>query len=227
MGVKPDIDVYKAQQNPMIIFHLPVQQSLNCLILFLCINFITMKTSTLTFATLGFTATGVVAFPALSVEYAQEQLQKLERQQKRSLQKEERKRTITFDPVAQYVSTSGDHEFIPPNFDAGDVRGPCPGLNAAANHGYIDHSGVATIPDIIGGVNAAYGMALDLGAFLAVYGAVYDGNGLGYSIGGPTSDSQLPLDNVLGITGSPQGLSGSHNKYESDTSPTRGDLYMK
>lgn len=69
-------------------------------------------------------------------------------------------------------------------------------------------------------------MALDLGAFLAVYGAVMDGNLLSWSIGGPTPKVALPLNNVLGLTGTPRGISGSHNKYETDTSPTRGDLFI-
>ena len=73
-------------------------------------------------------------------------------------------------------------------------------------------------------------MALDLATFLAVYGTVFDGNPLsltpGYSIGGPSSKSQNILDNALGLLGAPQGLSGSHNKYESDSSPTRGDQYV-
>lgn len=40
-----------------------------------------------------------------------------------------------FDPVAQLTSTSGDHAWIAPG--PGDIRGPCPGLNAAANHNYV------------------------------------------------------------------------------------------
>lgn len=67
-----------------------------------------------------------------------------------------------------------------------------------------------------------FGMGLDLGAFLSVYGAVADGNGLEWSIGGPTPQ----VGSLLGLLGgTPQGISGSHNKYESDVSPTRGDLY--
>ena len=42
-----------------------------------------------------------------------------------------------------------------------------------------------------------------------------------WSIGGPDS-----LVSVLGLLGQPQGISGSHNKYEGDASPTRGDLYQ-
>ena len=74
--------------------------------------------------------------------------------------------------------------------------------------------------------------SLDLGTFLAVYGTVMDGNPLsltpGWSIGGPPKDAneQNLLGNLLGLLGAPDGISGSHNKYETDTSPTRGDLYQ-
>jgi len=47
--------------------------------------------------------------------------------------------------------------------------------------------------------------------------------GRGYSIGGPTTSQQFL--GGLGLLGTPTGLSGSHNNYEGDTSPTRGDLY--
>ncbi|CAE6341219.1 unnamed protein product [Rhizoctonia solani] len=46
----------------------------------------------------------------------------------------------TFDPVKQKVDVTGEHAFQPPT--AGDKRGPCPGLNALANHGYLPHNGV-------------------------------------------------------------------------------------
>jgi hypothetical protein len=62
-------------------------------------------------------------------------------------------RQVGFDAVTQYVSNQGANAFVPPNFAAGDQRGPCPsmffvsntsrhsrltinlGLNAMANHG--------------------------------------------------------------------------------------------
>ncbi len=73
-----------------------------------------------------------------------------------------------------------------------------------------------------------YSMGLDLGGFLAVYGTVFDGNSLsstpGYSIGGPTTSEAIL--GGLGLLGTPTGLSGSHNNYESDSCPTRGDLYV-
>lgn len=43
---------------------------------------------------------------------------------------------------------TGDHSFIAPDFDAGDQRGPCPGLNALANHGYIGRNGVTSVSHI-------------------------------------------------------------------------------
>ncbi|KAL8707969.1 MAG: hypothetical protein Q9225_007677 [Loekoesia sp. 1 TL-2023] len=60
-----------------------------------------------------------------------------------------KKRQVGFDPAAQHVSTTGEHAWVAPNFAAGDKRGPCPGLNALANHGYLPHNGLApatTIP---------------------------------------------------------------------------------
>lgn len=64
-------------------------------------------------------------------------------------------------------------------------------------------------------------LGTDLSTFLAVYGAIFDGDLTSYSIGGPV----FSLTNLGGFLGEPQGLSGSHNKYEGDVSPTRGDLY--
>ena len=146
--------------------------------------------------------------------------------------------TTAFNAAQQYVSNQGQHAFVAPG--PNDLRGPCPGLNAMANHGYIPHNGVATIQQFITGtydgkvysycsVSAlltepiVFGMGLDLAAFLAVYGAVFDGDLTSWSIGGPPSASLLSI--TAGLLGTPQGISGSHNKYESDASPTRPDLY--
>ena len=70
-------------------------------------------------------------------------------------------------------------------------------------------------------------MGLDLGQFLALYGTLFDGDAVsldpGYSIGGPATSQEIL---GLGLLGTPSGLSGSHNNYEADSSPTRGDLYV-
>ncbi|KAL8997591.1 MAG: hypothetical protein Q9188_006291 [Gyalolechia gomerana] len=146
----------------------------------------------------------------------------------RDAAQQKKKRQLGFDPVAQHVSTTGEHAFVAPNLAAGDKRGPCPGLNALANHGYLPHNGIAPATTIIQAVTEVYGMAIDLAAFLAQYGTAFDGDAVsltpGYSIGGPSA-----LGGILGGTGilrTPSGLTGSHNNYEADTSSTRGDLYL-
>ncbi|PVH72679.1 Cloroperoxidase [Cadophora sp. DSE1049] len=130
----------------------------------------------------------------------------------------------TFNERLQHVSTTGEHAFVAPNLAAGDQRGPCPGLNAMANHGYLPHNGVGSHTDFIKGTFDVFGMSADLSGFLTVLGGTIDGDGLTWSIGGPSkANSAIGLGGLLGI---PQGLSGSHNKYESDASPGRGDLYL-
>lgn len=63
-------------------------------------------------------------------------------------------------------------------------------------------------------------MGLDLTTVLTLVGDAANGNGLMFSIGGPTS--LVPSISLLGTF---TGLSGSHNKFEGDGSPTRCDLY--
>ncbi|KAJ3991348.1 hypothetical protein F5050DRAFT_1870027 [Lentinula boryana] len=126
--------------------------------------------------------------------------------------------TVGFDPSSQYVSTTGTHAFVPPG--PNDLRGPCPGLNAMANHGYIPHSGIATINEFAQGTSEVFGMGNDLSLFLAIYGTALDGDipSLSFSIG-------TGGNSILGSPLSGTGLTGSHNNYEGDVSPTRGDLY--
>lgn len=145
--------------------------------------------------------------------------------------KKEFEKRASFDASAQHISNTGVNAYVAPNFAAGDQRGPCPGLNALANHGYLPRNGVAGLQEVIDATMSVFGMGLDLATFLAVYGTVYDGNPIsldpGYSIGGaPPSGLGSNLLGSLGLLGTPQGLTGSHNKYESDASATMGDLYV-
>jgi hypothetical protein len=55
--------------------------------------------------------------------------------------------TPDFDAAAQYVDTTGEHAWKAPGKT--DQRGPCPGLNALANHGYIPHNGIGSIDQFI------------------------------------------------------------------------------
>lgn len=110
-------------------------------------------------------------------------------------------------------------------------------------------NGFATIDQFVTATNEVFGMVCQIqstctnilntdirtgsGSWdLAVYGTIMDGNPLsltpGWSIGGPpqNTNEQNLLGNLLGLLGKPDGISGSHNKYQTDTSPTRGDPYQ-
>jgi len=181
-------------------------------------------------AALAFCATEVVAFPSRMFDLG------MNEEEKRALagiaatieaRALEGRQSLpglpTFNAKQQYVSNQGEHAYVAPDFSKGDQRGPCPGLNAMANHGYLPHNGVATISQFIQGTYDVFGMAQDLGGFLAVYGAVFDGDLTKWSIGAAPSSSLLAN---VGLLGKPTGLIGSHNKYEADVSPTRPDLYQ-
>ncbi|KAL4899079.1 hypothetical protein BDW74DRAFT_184083 [Aspergillus multicolor] len=128
------------------------------------------------------------------------------------------------------IEVTGEHAFYAPDFENGDQRGPCPGLNALANHGYIPRSGVVSFTEAISAANEVFGMGLDLALLLTTMGTVWTGNPLSlspsFSIGGRDTGINNLLGNGLGLLGEPQGLNGSHNLIESDSSNTRDDLYV-
>ena len=43
----------------------------------------------------------------------------------------------------QLIDVTGEHAWAPPK--PGDLRGPCPGLNALANHGYFPRTGIVPL----------------------------------------------------------------------------------
>ena len=54
---------------------------------------------------------------------------------------------VPFNAKSQLVNVKGKNAFKAPG--PSDQRGPCPGLNALANHNYLPHNGVATIQQFI------------------------------------------------------------------------------
>lgn len=124
----------------------------------------------------------------------------------------------------------GDHEWREPNFANGAQRGPCPGLNALANHGYINRDGVAGLLSVVPAINEVYGMDVGLATLLSVMGTVWTGDPLsltpGFSLDGYHPKVANLLGNLLGLLGKPRGIGKSHNWLESDASLTRDDLYM-
>ncbi|KAK5130761.1 hypothetical protein LTR08_001706 [Meristemomyces frigidus] len=125
------------------------------------------------------------------------------------------------------VDVAGVHTWQAPT--TGDQRGPCPALNALANHGYLSRDGVVTPAHVITAINSVFGMGLDLATILATMGVVFAGAPVSlapeFSIAGQDKAVDNLLNGVLGLTGMPQGLNLSHNTIEADSSPTRDDLY--
>ena len=60
-----------------------------------------------------------------------------------------------FNPTLQHVDVSGAHAYIAPG--PSDLRGPCPAMNAAANHGYIARNGYTTFQESFNAVIEVFG----------------------------------------------------------------------
>jgi len=109
------------------------------------------------------------------------------------------------------VPAEGDyaHRFIAPG--PNDIRGPCPGTNAMANHGFIDRSGRTTYNELVDGSQNAWNLGWDLAVFLAGLEVALSGNAL-------TGEISIgkPVDNGL-LSGSNNGFF-NHNGWESDGS---------
>ncbi|KZT33639.1 Cloroperoxidase [Sistotremastrum suecicum HHB10207 ss-3] len=104
-----------------------------------------------------------------------------------------------------------------------DQRGPCPGLNTLANHGYLPRNGIASFEQIITAVREGFNMEHDLAGALAGFAMLARGNAFLdlVSIGGVS-----PLIPVLpgAIDGpKPPGGIATHGRFEGDVSMTRQD----
>ncbi|KAF8986454.1 Chloroperoxidase [Cyathus striatus] len=114
-----------------------------------------------------------------------------------------------------------DHPWMP--LRPGDIRGPCPGLNTLASHGWLPRSGVATPTQIINAVQDGLGMANSLAVFVTYAAMLVDGNVITdlLSIGGktPSTGPDPPKPAIVG------GLD-THAVFEGDASMTRGDAFF-
>lgn len=108
-----------------------------------------------------------------------------------------------------------------------DQRGPCPGLNTLANHGYIPRNGIATVAQTIKASAAVFNMGADLTAFLAGGSVLFAGDipSMTFSIGGADARTNS-LGIVGGALGTETGLSGHLRFKEGDASGTRCDFYL-
>jgi len=100
-----------------------------------------MKVTRLWAVTAAFLSSSVSAFPAIALEAAAIKARTDTSTSAEAAHAAHEKRlngiAPGFDAAAQLIDVSGAHAFVPPDFDAGDLRGPCPGLNALANHNYV------------------------------------------------------------------------------------------
>lgn len=123
------------------------------------------------------------------------------------------------------VPADGDtvHQFVAPG--PNDIRGPCPGLNAAANHGFLAHDGITTFNELVDAQQNLYNVGYDLAQLLAVLGlTLTDGDIVTEKLSiGCDATSRTSFSPAL--TGSEPGLDG-HNKFEADTSLTRNDFFL-
>ncbi|KAF8958572.1 Chloroperoxidase [Flammula alnicola] len=113
------------------------------------------------------------------------------------------------------------HPWIPAGEN--DIRGPCPGLNTLASHGWLPRNGIATPVQIINAVQEVFNMGNDLAVFVTYGAFLVDGNLLTnlLSIGGKTPETgpDPPAPAIVG------GLN-THAVFEGDTSMTRGDAFF-
>ncbi|KIJ31946.1 hypothetical protein M422DRAFT_185215, partial [Sphaerobolus stellatus SS14] len=105
----------------------------------------------------------------------------------------------------------------------GDMRGPCPGLNTLASHGYPPRNGIVTPTQIINVVSDGFGMDDTLAVQLAYATMLVDGNPLMnlMSIGGKSSltGPDPPKPAIVGGV-------DTHAVLEGDASMTRGDFFL-
>ncbi|PPQ79317.1 hypothetical protein CVT25_002573 [Psilocybe cyanescens] len=124
------------------------------------------------------------------------------------------------DTSARLVNDAA-HPWMPAR--PGDQRGPCPGLNTLASHGYLPRNGIATPAQIINAVQEGFNMDYTVANFITYAAFLVDGNLITnkLSIGGRTSLTGAfpPAPAIAG------GLD-THAVFEGDASMTRGDFFF-
>lgn len=105
------------------------------------------------------------------------------------------------------VPADGDtaHAFEAPG--PNDIRGPCPGLNTAANHHFLSHDGITTFSELVDAQQNLYNVGYDLAVTLATLGVALDGDvvtgklSLGCDATSRTSATGSLLGRELGLNG--------------------------
>ncbi|KZO94183.1 Cloroperoxidase [Calocera viscosa TUFC12733] len=103
-------------------------------------------------------------------------------------------------------------------------RGPCPGLNTLANHGFLSRDGITTYTEMIAALQNVYNVEFPVAVALTMLGFVFDGDPVSeiISIGG---SEPLVTGQAGEFTGDYGGVS-EHGTFELDVSLTRNDYYL-
>ncbi|BFZ56546.1 hypothetical protein PYCC9005_003593 [Savitreella phatthalungensis] len=128
-----------------------------------------------------------------------------------------------------YQGDKGAYAYQAPNLSGPlpDMRGPCPGLNTAANHGYMPRNGIPNAVELIQAQMNLYNIAPDLAALLVAVAMPLDGDIVTtrLSIGGDATSRTAALGGIQNVLGKEGGLI-VHNTFEADTSLTRNDVFL-
>ncbi|KAK4498625.1 hypothetical protein PRZ48_009135 [Zasmidium cellare] len=106
-----------------------------------------------------------------------------------------------------------------------DIRGPCPGINTAANHGFLARDGITTYNELVDMQQNVYNVGYDLANILAVAGVGLDGDLVGTTKLSIGCDATSRTSLTGGLLADELGLNG-HNHFEADTSLTRNDYFL-
>lgn len=94
-----------------------------------------------------------------------------------------------------------------------DSRGPCPGLNTLANHGYLPRDGHVSFGQVLEATARGFNMGADLAGILSTFAILTDGD---------------PVTETWYLGAGPDGLGGlnRHSTIEVDISPNREDYWL-
>ncbi|KIJ50121.1 hypothetical protein M422DRAFT_245925 [Sphaerobolus stellatus SS14] len=120
----------------------------------------------------------------------------------------------------------------------GDIRGPCPGLNTLASHGYLPRNGIATPAQVVEAAQEGFSMDNNTAILIIYASMLIDGNPVTnlMSIGGKCNPGQ-PVFRATLILKSPLtgpdppkpaivGGLNTHAGFEGDASLTRADFFF-
>ncbi|GAA5848950.1 hypothetical protein JCM9279_004674 [Rhodotorula babjevae] len=118
-----------------------------------------------------------------------------------------------------------DHPYMEPG--PTDQRGPCPGLNTLANHGYLPRNGIVTAEQITKATSEGFNMAADLSGVLNLIAVAFGGNleTTTFSIGGEDERTYSASGIGSKAAGRQFGLD-AHSRCEGDASAFRRDYFL-